>query len=204
MEYVHHYASPLGGITIAGTENAVTGLWFDGQKYFGSTLSPNCEEKNLPVFEQADLWLDTYFSGKNPDFTPPIFYKTTDFRKAVWEVLLKIPYGETMTYKEIASEIAQQRNVPKMSPQAVGNAVGHNPISLIIPCHRVVGADGSLTGYAGGIDKKAKLLELEKAKVYKKKKISVCLKRTLIFYYFLIILSPKAILLNSSTVTGFE
>ena len=170
MDYVHHYASPLGGITIAGTENAVTGLWFDGQKYFGSTLSQSCEEKILPVFEQADLWLDIYFSGKAPDFTPPIFYKTTDFRKAVWEVLLKIPYGETMTYKEIASEIARQKGVPKMSAQAVGNAVGHNPISLIIPCHRVVGADGSLKGYAGGIDKKAKLLELEKAKVYIKNK----------------------------------
>lgn len=166
MEYVHHCVSPLGGITIAGTENAVTGLWFDGQKYFGSTLSPNCEEKNLPVFEQADLWLDIYFSGKAPDFTPPIFFNATDFRKAVWEVLLKIPYGKTMTYGEIASYIARQRNVPKISAQAVGNAVGHNPISLIIPCHRVVGADGSLTGYAGGIDKKAKLLELEKAKAY--------------------------------------
>lgn len=170
MEYVHHYASPLGGITIAGTENAVTGLWFDGQKYFGSTLSPNCEEKILPVFEQADLWLDIYFSGKAPDFTPPILFTATDFRKAVWEILLKIPYGETMTYKEIASEIARQKGVPKMSAQAVGNAVGHNPISLMIPCHRVVGADGSLTGYAGGIDKKAKLLELEKAKVYIKNK----------------------------------
>lgn len=162
MEYVHHYASPLGGITIAGTENAITGLWFDNQKYFGSTLSPSCEEKNLPVFKQADLWLDIYFSGKAPDFTPTIFFNATDFRRAIWEVLLKIPYGKTMTYKEIASEIARQRNVPKMSAQAVGNAVGHNPISLIIPCHRVVGADGSLTGYAGGIDKKAKLLELEK------------------------------------------
>lgn len=169
MEYVHHYASPLGGITVAGTENAVTGLWFDGQKYFGSALSSKCEEKNLPVFEQADLWLDIYFSGKAPDFTPPIFYKTTDFRKAVWEVLLKIPYGETMTYGGIASEIARQKGVSKMSAQAVGNAVGHNPISLIIPCHRVLGADGSLTGYAGGIDKKARLLELEKTKVYIKK-----------------------------------
>lgn len=164
MEYVHHYASPLGGITIAGTENAVTGLWFDGQKYFGSILSQNCKEKDLPVFEQADLWLDIYFSGENPDFTPTIFFNTTDFRRAVWEVLLKIPYGETMTYGEIAAEIAGQRGVPKISAQAVGNAVGHNPISLIIPCHRVVGADGSLTGYAGGIDKKAKLLELEKSK----------------------------------------
>lgn len=166
MEYIHHYASPLGGITIAGKETAVTGLWFDGQKYFGSTLSTSCEEKILPVFEQADLWLDIYFSGKAPDFTPPIFMEATGFRRAVWEVLLKIPYGKTMTYGEIASEIAQRRNVPKMSAQAVGNAVGHNPISLIIPCHRVVGAGGSLTGYAGGIDKKAKLLELEKAEIY--------------------------------------
>ena len=166
MEYVHHYVSPLGGITIAGTETAVTGLWFDGQKYFGSTLSPNCEEKILPIFEQTDLWLDIYFSGKAPDFTPPILFTATDFRKAVWEVLLKIPYGETMTYKEISSEIARQKGVPKMSAQAVGNAVGHNPISLIIPCHRVLGTDGSLTGYAGGIDKKAKLLELEKAEIY--------------------------------------
>ena len=173
MEYVHHYASPLGGITIAGTETAITGLWFDGQKYFGSTLSPSCEEKNLPVFEQADLWLDIYFSGKIPDFTPTIFYKTTDFRRAVWEILLKIPYGKTMTYGDIASEIARQRGVAAMSAQAVGNAVGHNPISLIIPCHRVVGADGSLTGYAGGTDKKAKLLQLEKAEIYIKNNSAV-------------------------------
>ncbi|MDE5742301.1 MAG: methylated-DNA--[protein]-cysteine S-methyltransferase [Oscillospiraceae bacterium] len=152
---------------MAATENAVTGLWFDGQKYFGNTLSPNCEEKSLPIFDRADLWLDIYFGGKIPDFTPPIFLKSTDFRIAVWEILLKIPYGKTMTYGEIAAEIASQRNVPKMSAQAVGNAVGRNPISLIIPCHRVVGADGSLTGYAGGIDKKARLLELEKAEIYR-------------------------------------
>lgn len=173
MEYVHHYASPLGGITISGTEAAVTGLWFDGQKYFGSTLSQSCEEKNLPVFQRADLWLDIYFGGKVPDFTPPLFFNTTDFRRAVWEILLKIPYGKTMTYGEIATEIAWQRNVPKISAQAVGNAVGHNPISLIIPCHRVVGADGSLTGYAGGIDKKAKLLKMEKAKIYPNHQLKV-------------------------------
>lgn len=165
--YVHHYASPLGGITVAGSENSIIGLWFDGQKYFGSTLSQGCEEKNLPVFEQADLWLDIYFSGEAPDFTPPIFLNDTDFRKAVWEVLLKIPYGKTVTYGEIALEIAHRKGVSKMSAQAVGNAVGHNPISLIIPCHRVVGTDGSLTGYAGGVDKKIKLLELEKADVSK-------------------------------------
>lgn len=169
MEYIHHYDSPLGSITVSGTENAITGLWFDGQKYFGDTLSHECEEKYLPVFEQADLWLDIYFSGKAPDFTPPIFFKGTDFRMAVWEVLKKIPYGKTITYGKIASEIARQRGVPKMSAQAVGNAVGHNPISLIIPCHRVVGANGSLTGYAGGTDKKAKLLELENAEIFPKK-----------------------------------
>lgn len=169
MEYIHHYSSPLGGITIAGTETAITGLWFDGQKYFGDTLSPRCEEKDLPIFEQADLWLNIYFSGKAPDFTPTLFLNATDFRKAVWKILLKIPYGKTTTYGNIASEIAKQRGIPHMSAQAVGNAVGRNPISLIIPCHRVVGADGSLTGYAGGIDKKAKLLELEKAEIFPKK-----------------------------------
>lgn len=169
MEYIHHYSSPLGGITIAGTETAITGLWFDGQKYFGDTLSPRCEEKDLPIFEQADLWLNIYFSGKAPDFTPTLFLNATDFRKAVWEILLKIPYGKTTTYGNIASEIAKQQGIPHMSAQAVGNAVGRNPISLIIPCHRVVGADGSLTGYAGGIDKKAKLLELEKAEIFPQK-----------------------------------
>lgn len=170
MEYVHHYASPLGGITVAASENAVTGLWFDGQKYFGATLSLAHEEKNIPVFDSADLWLDMYFGGKVPDFTPPIFFKGTDFRMAVWEVLLKIPYGKTVTYGEIAAEIAERRGVPRMSAQAVGNAVGRNPISLIIPCHRVVGAYGSLTGYAGGTDKKAKLLELENAEIFSKNK----------------------------------
>lgn len=167
--YVHHYNSPLGGITVAAEGKAITGLWFDGQKYFGSTLPSECTEKSLPVFDLADLWLDMYFGGKVPDFTPPLFLRGTDFRMAVWEILLKIPYGKTVTYGEIAAEIAGQRNVPKMSAQAVGNAVGRNPISLIIPCHRVVGADGSLTGYAGGTDKKARLLELEKADIHRRK-----------------------------------
>lgn len=162
MEYTHHYASPLGGITLASDGEALTGLWFDGQKYFGDTLAEVHVSKQLSVFEQADRWLDIYFSGKAPDFTPPLCMKTTPFRKAVWEVMLTIPFGQTMTYGEIADRIANQRGLEKMSAQAVGGAVGHNSISLIIPCHRVVGTNGSLTGYAGGIEKKKQLLTMEK------------------------------------------
>lgn len=165
MEYTHHYISPLGGITLASDGGALTGLWFDGQKYFGEALGEEYETKELPVFEQADEWLDIYFSGTAPDFTPPLSMKTTPFRKAVWEILLTIPFGQTMTYGEIAVQIAQQKGQDRMSAQAIGGAVGHNSISLIIPCHRVVGANGSLTGYAGGIDKKVKLLTMEKANV---------------------------------------
>ena len=161
MEYIHHYTSPLGGITLASNGRQLTGLWFDGQKYFADTLGPDHEEKTLPIFEQTDRWLARYFCGKEPDFTPPIAMKTTAFRKAVWEAMLTIPYGQTMTYGQIADRIAQQRGMAKMSAQAVGGAVGHNAIALIIPCHRVVGTNGSLTGYAGGIDKKVKLLKLE-------------------------------------------
>ena len=161
MEYIHHYESPLGAITMASDGEALTGLWFDGQKYFADCLETEHEEKMLPVFGQTDRWLDIYFSGKEPDFTPPLNMKTTEFRKAVWNIMLTIPYGKTMTYGEIADRIAKQKGLQTMSAQAVGGAVGHNSISLIIPCHRVVGSNGSLTGYAGGIDKKMKLLELE-------------------------------------------
>ena len=167
MEYIHHYNSPLGGITLASDGEALIGLWFDGQKYFGDTLSKEYHEQNLPVFEQADKWLDIYFSGKAPDFTPPLNMKTTAFRKAVWEIMLTIPFGQTMTYGQIADKIAKQNGLSTMSAQAVGGAVGHNSISLIIPCHRVVGTNGSLTGYAGGIDKKVELLTLEKADMSK-------------------------------------
>ena len=149
MTSVYHYHSPLGGITISGIGNELTGLWFDGQKYFGSTLPKEYEEQPLPVFEETRKWLDIYFSGKAPDFTPPLKMETTPFRKAVWELLLTIPFGQMV--------------LPHMSAQAVGGAVGHNPISLIIPCHRVVGTDGSLTGYAGGIEKKLHLLTMENA-----------------------------------------
>ena len=162
MDYTHHYQSPLGGITLASDGAALTGLWFDGQKNFADALSEQHEERDLPVFGLAKQWLDLYFSGKAPDFTPPLHLNTTAFRKAVWEILLTIPFGQTMTYGGIANLLANRRRTPGMSAQAVGGAVGHNPISLIIPCHRVVGADGSLTGYAGGIQKKEWLLSMER------------------------------------------
>lgn len=167
MEYIHHYDSTLGGITLASNGEALVGLWFDGQKYFADTLLKEYEEKSLPIFEETDRWLDIYFSGKEPDFTPPIYMKTTEFRKAVWEIMLTIPYGKTMTYGEIAAQIARTKGIPRMSAQAVGGAVGHNSISIIIPCHRVVGTNGSLTGYAGGMEKKEKLLTLEKVNMSK-------------------------------------
>lgn len=162
MVYTYHYNSPLGGITMASEEEALIGLWFDGQKYFADSITEEYTVKSLPIFDETVKWLDIYFSGKEPDFTPPLMMKTTPFRKAVWEVMLTIPYGKTMTYGEIANKIAERNGIAKMSAQAVGGAVGHNSISLIIPCHRVVGTNGSLTGYAGGIDKKVQLLKLEK------------------------------------------
>ncbi len=163
MDYTHHYESPLGGITLASDGESLIGLWFDEQKYFADVLDTRYKEKKLPVFAQADHWLDIYFSGYEPDFTPPLRMRTTAFRKAVWGALLTIPYGQTMTYGEISDRIAKQMGMTRMSAQAVGGAVGHNAISLIIPCHRVVGSDGSLTSYAGGIQRKVRLLELEKA-----------------------------------------
>ena len=159
MDYIYHYESPIGMITMASDGETLIGLWFDGQKYFGDSLGEAYEEKMLPIFEQTINWLDIYFSGGIPDFTPALTMRTTKFRKAVWNIILSIPYGETMTYGEIANRLQIK------SAQAVGGAVGHNSISLIIPCHRVVGSDGSLTGYAGGIDKKIKLLELEGIKL---------------------------------------
>ena len=167
MEYVYHYKSPLGNITLASDGLSITGLWFDGQKFFADSLDKNNEIKFLPIFNETIKWLDIYFSGKAPNFTPKIKMKTTDFRKAVWEIMLTIPYGQTMTYGEIANIISRQKGLSRMSAQAVGGAVAHNSISLIIPCHRVIGTNGNLTGYAGGIDKKIKLLTLEKADMSK-------------------------------------
>ena len=161
MEYISYYPSPLGRITLASNGKALTGLWFEGQKYYAATMGKEHEEKSLPLFEQSIRWLDVYFSGRQPDFTPPLSPKGTPFQKAVWEILLTIPYGQTMSYGQLASLIAAARGLPNMSAQAVGGAVGRNPISLIIPCHRVLGADGSLTGYAGGVDRKRHLLLME-------------------------------------------
>lgn len=163
MQYISHYQSPMGEILLAADEIGLTGLWFEGQKYFALYLDKEHEEKELPVFETAKRWLDIYFSGREPDFTVPLHFTGTDFQNEVWEILYSIPYGKTTTYGEIAKQIAARRGLPRMSAQAVGGAVGHNEISIIVPCHRVVGSNGSLTGYAGGIDKKVKLLELEKA-----------------------------------------
>jgi methylated-DNA-[protein]-cysteine S-methyltransferase len=165
--YIHHYQSPLGGITIASNGLCLIGLWFDGQKYFADTIEDNAIQRDLPIFEQTDKWLDIYFSGRAPNFTPPLLMKTTPFRKKIWEIMLAIPFGKTMTYGEIATKIAREKGIKQMSAQAVGGAVGHNSISLIIPCHRIVGTNSSLTGYAGGIAKKVKLLELEKVDLKK-------------------------------------
>lgn len=165
MQYINHYESPLGKILLAADEYGLTGLWFEGQKYFALSLDKDHEEKDLPLFDQAKRWLEIYFSGVEPDFTVPLHYTGTDFQNAVWKILCAIPYGKTMTYGEIAKQLANDRGINRMSAQAVGGAVGHNSISILVPCHRVVGVNGSLTGYAGGIDKKVKLLTLEKVKL---------------------------------------
>ena len=158
MDHTWHYASPLGRILLASDGEALVGLWFEGQKHFGAGLAGEGAEEPLPVFDQAVRWLDRYFSGREPDFTPPLRPRGTAFQKAVWRRLLDIPYGHTVPYGEIAASLG----LPPGAARAVGGAVGRNPISLMIPCHRVVGANGSLTGYAGGIERKKRLLELEK------------------------------------------
>ena len=158
MLFLTHYASPLGPILLAADETGLTGLWFEGQKYFPSFLGVDYQEKETPVLTETARWLDVYFSGKDPDILPPLHPQGSPFRQTVWDILLTIPRGQTMTYGEIA------RRLGVHSAQAVGGAVGHNPISILIPCHRVVGSDGSLTGYAGGLDRKTRLLQLEGAR----------------------------------------
>lgn len=158
-----HYNSPLSDILLASKDNKLIGLWIEGQKYFLSSIKEEIQENsNDEVLLATKSWLDRYFNGQKPNIDElnlsPI---GSDFRQAVWKILCKIPYGETITYNNIAKEIARQRKIKKMSAQAIGGAVGHNPISIIIPCHRVVGTNGNLTGYAGGIEKKIWLLRHE-------------------------------------------
>lgn len=161
MQYISRYMSCLGGILLAADEIGLTGLWFEGQKYFADTLDPQNTEKELPVLIQARQWLDIYFSGKEPEFQVPLHVTGSKFQQKVWAILSAIPYGQTITYGAIARQIAATDGVKRVSAQAVGGAVGHNPVSIIIPCHRVVGSNGSLTGYAGGLEKKAALLKIE-------------------------------------------
>ena len=163
MTYSTEYPSPLGTITLACDEDAVIGLWFNGQRHYGNILPPETERGEHPLLREAKRWLDIYFSGREPDFLPPMRYDSTPFRKCICDIMLTIPYGQTMTYGEIAAQAARRQGMERMSAQAVGGAVGHNPISILIPCHRVVGTNGSLTGYAGGVEKKIRLLELEQA-----------------------------------------
>lgn len=163
MAYSAQYSSPLGSITLASDGDNLVALWMEGQKYFGDTVTEEViESPDLSVFKTARKWLDRYFRGKTPPIADlPLAPKGGEFRRVVWRMLCEIPYGDTITYGEIARKMAGAMGRESMSSQAVGGAVGHNPISIVIPCHRVVGGNGSLTGYAGGIAKKIKLLELE-------------------------------------------
>ncbi len=163
MIYTDTYQSPLGGLLLAADEQGVTGVWFEGQKYFAAGLPQERGAQKTPVLAEAERWLDVYFSGREPDFLPPLHPAGSEFRKAVWDILLTIPYGKTMTYGEIAQQLARRCGRKHMSAQAVGGAVGHNAVSILVPCHRVVGTNGSLTGYAGGIERKLRLLSLEGA-----------------------------------------
>lgn len=163
MIYCMEYKSPVGILTASCSDSAVIGLWIAGQKYFGDSLREELiSTKQHPILGQATDWLDRYFAGKHPSPSElPLAPTGNEFRQIVWKLLCKIPYGEVTTYKEIAGKVAAMRGLQTMSAQAVGGAVGHNPISIIIPCHRVVGTNGSLTGYAAGIPVKQKLLTLE-------------------------------------------
>ncbi len=164
MLYKSVYSSPMGDMLIACDDGRLTGLWFFGSKYFADGISQNAVSEQTPVMREVFRWLDIYFSGKNPGAAPPVGFAGSPFQLDVWEELCKIPYGQTVTYGSIAKAVAQKKGLGRMSAQAVGNAVGRNRISIIVPCHRVVGADGSLCGYAGGLDIKAQLLQLENIK----------------------------------------
>ena len=161
MIYASRYKSPIGNILLASDEEGLTGLWFEGQKYFANTLPEDYVPQETKILTEAKKWLDVYFSGEEPNFTPPLHPNGSTFRKAVWQILLDIPYGQTITYGEIARRIAVMKNTSHMSAQAVGGAVGHNEISIIIPCHRVLGKKCEITGFGGGLPAKRFLLKLE-------------------------------------------
>ena len=167
MYYTTNHSSPVGEITLACAGESLVGLWLEGQKYHGAAILNKAQEKdNVPVLNDTKKWLDRYFNGEHPTISELHLAPVgSEFRQEVWSILFGIPYGEVITYGDIAKKLAVMLNRESMSAQAVGGAVGHNPISIIIPCHRVVGANGSLTGYAGGVDVKAKLLELEKVSI---------------------------------------
>lgn len=161
MQFISHYQSPLGTMTLACDEAGLVGVWFDAQKYFGSTLAAGAIEGTTPILSDAVCWLDDYFRGVRPNYIPNLSLKGSNFRLKVWSFLQEIPYGQTTTYKALAEKVARSERKMQMSAQAIGGAVGHNPVSIIVPCHRVVATDGSLTGYAGGLERKAALLRLE-------------------------------------------
>lgn len=161
--YIHFYDSPLGELVISSESSALIGLGLASQQAAGAAIADTRpQEKSLPIFQETARWLDTYFRGRAPSFTPKLKLSGSDFQKRVCEIMLTIPFGETVTYGEIAAGIARERGIPRMSAQAVGGAVGANPILLIVPCHRVIGADGNLTGYGAGMERKIQLLTLEK------------------------------------------
>lgn len=165
MMQTAYYDSPLGRYVMAAADGALTGLWLEGQKYFPKTL-PQITAGEPEVLRQTRLWLDDYFAGGRPEIARlALAPQGSDFAKSVWALLCDIPYGQTVTYGQLAAKIAQQQGCEHMSAQAIGGAVGHNPISVIIPCHRVLGAGGKLTGYAGGLDSKRFLLRHEGAKI---------------------------------------
>jgi len=170
MKYTWRYESPLGKILLACDDEGLTGLWFEGQKYFADGLLPDAMEKKTAIFDETVQWLDAYFSGKAPGHMPKLHLCGTDYRVSVWKKLLEIPYGQLKTYGDIAAELSVEDGGSSFAARAVGGAVGHNRISIIVPCHRVIGASGALTGYAGGTDRKAALLKLEGAEYALKEK----------------------------------
>ena len=157
--------SPLGEVRLRSDGESLIGLWFVGQVNDAKDIDDIEIKNDLPIFGQVESWLESYFSGKQTSITIPLQPKGTSFQQRVWQILQEIPYGETMTYGEIAQRIAKEKGVETFSAQAVGQAVGKNPISILIPCHRVLGKNGAFTGYAGGVHRKEQLLQLERGKI---------------------------------------